>query len=496
MGMFTKISINLLAIVLSMTSWAINMWRESRLASQESGCHVDVKASLRQALRLEAEDRWPEARELLMNTLRGQSTDHDVLLTFGRLLLRHRQSGAGLRVLTRALEYFPHDSQIHCLLGHGYMNCQEWSIARDHYRQALMDKPFMAVAELGLALALENLGEDGEMHRRRAFSRSPALHMDNPGEKSDRPTILVLASASGGNTPIDAVFCGWDWPQVVVEPRYFPLHKAALPRHQLVFNAISDADKSQEGLEAAISLLKKTTCPVINAPGPLLATTRVAMAQRLRNIPGVRTPRIERVPKECFLAPNASRAFQDQDWEFPLLLRSPGYHTGQQFVRVLTAEELGKAAQALPGHELYIMEHLPTRHQGQYRKYRWILVDGQWFPLHRVVSSSWNVHGFSSDLAVNASYRQQEDRFFCNPELEMGKKAWQALQELAPLLPFDLGGIDCDVSEEGELLVFEANATMTMLAPHSDPIWDYRRPYYVALLGAIRAMMRRAIGWE
>jgi glutathione synthase/RimK-type ligase-like ATP-grasp enzyme len=43
-------------------------------------------------------------------------------------------------------------------------------------------------------------------------------------------------------------------------------------------------------------------------------------------------------------------------------------------------------------------------------------------------------------------------------------------------LGLDYCGIDWGRSENGEVLLFEANATMVVFSPDADPKCDYRRP--------------------
>ena len=50
-----------------------------------------------------------------------------------------------------------------------------------------------------------------------------------------------------------------------------------LPPHQLIFNAIGDADLCQPALEAATRLIARTSAPVINDPGAVMKTGRSAM---------------------------------------------------------------------------------------------------------------------------------------------------------------------------------------------------------------------------
>ena len=57
----------------------------------------------------------------------------------------------------------------------------------------------------------------------------------------------------------------------------------------------------------------------------------------------------------------------------------------------------------------------------------------------------------------------------------LGAKAMAALQGLAAVLGLDYGGIDFGLNEAGQILLFEANATMVVEQPDGDPRWDYRR---------------------
>jgi hypothetical protein len=52
----------------------------------------------------------------------------------------------------------------------------------------------------------------------------------------------------------------------------------------------------------------------------------------------------------------------------------------------------------------------------------------------------------------------------------------------------DYAGIDFGVTGAGELVVFEANAAMTVIAPDDDARWDYRRKATARIHAAMRAL--------
>jgi glutathione synthase/RimK-type ligase-like ATP-grasp enzyme len=64
-----------------------------------------------------------------------------------------------------------------------------------------------------------------------------------------------------------------------------------------------------------------------------------------------------------------------------------------------------------------------------------------------------------------------------------------ALEEIRKTLGLDYAGIDFSLSEEGEVLLFEASATMVAPAPAADKRWDYRRPAVEKIYAAVRKML-------
>lgn len=57
----------------------------------------------------------------------------------------------------------------------------------------------------------------------------------------------------------------------------------------------------------------------------------------------------------------------------------------------------------------------------------------------------------------------------------LGERAMQALTAIQLTLDLDYAGIDFGLTADGSLLLFEANPTMAIVPPGSEPIWDYCR---------------------
>lgn len=360
--------------------------------------------------------------------------------------------------------------------------------ARTEYAAALRLDPLHPDAHQGLANLHQHLGETerADWHRQQSYGAREIAHAPYQGS-GDPCRVLILASAVGGNIrtrfllPSDR-FEAW----ILAVEAFTP--KTALPAHDLVFNAVGDPDLAPEAPAAAARVLAHTDAPVINRPERVTGTGRQAVAARLADLPGVHAPRVRLVARRDLGAAAAEHGF-------PVLVRSPGYHTGQNFVRVERAEDLAAAAAGLPGEHLLLIEPLDARGlDGRWRKYRAMLVGGEIFPLHLAASDDWKVHYFTSAMAGQPDLRAEEAAFLADMAGVIGPVAMAALAEIAATLRLDYAGVDFGVGADGRLLLFEANAAMVVFPPGPEPIWDYRRAAVDRVLAAARHLMLRRAG--
>jgi hypothetical protein len=301
--------------------------------------------------------------------------------------------------------------------------------------------------------------------------------------------ILELVAIGSGNTRIKNFLSDTVFKRYLVATEFYET-STPLPPHQLIVNAIGDADAAGVALTGAEALIACSTAPVINSPAAVLATGRCAIAERLAAVPGVVTARTLNLPRESLDAPDAGSTLSSHGFEFPLLVRTPGFHGGENFLRVETAGGLPTALAELPGDELTVMEFLDARGaDGKTRKYRVMMIDGVLYPLHAAISHDWKIHYFSAEMADNAEHRAEDAAFLADMRGVLGPRAMAALEGIQQTLGLDYGGIDFGLNREGEALVFEANATMAVLPPEEDARWDYRRPAVENILRAIRKMM-------
>jgi glutathione synthase/RimK-type ligase-like ATP-grasp enzyme len=304
----------------------------------------------------------------------------------------------------------------------------------------------------------------------------------------------MLASAAGGVVPIRHHIDDHLFATTVLFVEFFD-PAAPLPPHHLILNAIGDADLSAPALDAAEALLARSTAPVINRPGAVRHTGRADNAERLAGIPGLVAPRMATLPRDVLAGPGAEAALAGFGIAFPCLLRSPGHHTGRNFLRVETPEALAAAVAQLPGANLVAIEYLDAAGaDGKIRKYRVMMIDGRLYPLHAAVSHDWKVHYFSADMAGNPEHRAEDERFLTAMPEVLTPAQMRVLTDIEAALGLDYAGIDFGIDRAGRVLLFEANATMVVNAPDPDPRWTYRRAPVARVLEAIKALLRDRAG--
>ncbi len=473
---------------------------EEELASNPAS--IDLRC--RRAFLLYELGRLLEARNEYMSVLQRKPFHLPALHNLGNVLVATGHRKAARMVFREAARRYPDDPLSHVVFGnlllteteileaHGQAEeaLQHKREAREHYDQALRLKPDCPQAHEGLSYLLGQFGEEEKAawHRREAFRNRSVIPLLYRGEGAPI-SVLQLAATTGGNVRLYPFLDDRIFQMFLVCPEFYD-HKTPLPDHQLVVNGIGDAEISPGALAAAQSILALTAAPVINPPAAVLATSREANAKRLGRLSGVVTPITAVLGREQISNTNAAATLKDRGFGFPLLLRSPGFHTGVHFLRVESCQALPAALAELPGSEFIVMQYLDARGpDGKTRKYRVMTIDGEIYPLHVAISSHWKVHYFTAEMADCPEHRAEDAAFLENMPAVLGPVAMNGLKHIQKTLGLDYGGIDFGLNAQGEVLLFEANATMVVNHPEPGEQWNYRLPAYRRIHAAVQKML-------
>jgi hypothetical protein len=466
---------------------------ESRLQSVAERDSLDLRAD--RARLLSELGQVDEAKRQYLAVLERDQTHFGSLVNFADLLLQTGYSAAARVAYSAAITIHPQNPKARTNFGDLLAGERNFEAAREQYETALRLDPAHLNAHRGLAGIYWELGDEERAleHLAVRFQNRPVATFPYLGTGDPVP-LIVLMSANRGNLPWHDLIDNRVFLIITIATEFYDRNKP-LPEHRLIFNSIGDADVSQSALEAANALVAKATVPVINSPAAVLTTGRIENSERLRHVPGVITPRIVRLPRAPLTGADGPSLLARHGLAFPVLLRRPGFHTGQQFVCVETAEALPAAAAELSGEDALVIEYLNARgHDGKARKYRVMTIGGRLYPLHLAISDHWKVHYFSAEMSGNPAHQAEESAFLDDMPRVLGPRVMQSLQGISDALGLDYGGMDFAVSPQGEVLLFEANATMLIRPPRPGTEWDYRRTTISRALEAARGLIFERAG--
>jgi tetratricopeptide (TPR) repeat protein len=396
---------------------------------------------------------------------------------------RDRES---IAALSRAVALDPVSKWAHANLGSMLYRTGDLEGAELHCRAALAADPAMAMTHRNLAgiLAAQGRTEEARHHRDAAFQLANVFVARAP---HPRVTVLALTTADTGNVPhrfllpIDR-FTRIDW---FIE--YARDGQAAeLPPYDVVFNIVGDPDHAGRTAEPIAVFVAEGARPVLNDPARVARTRRDRLPTLLADVADVVVPKVARFEAEAARDPARAVAAAGLTW--PLLIRPIGSHGGRGLA-------LAEAPAALDAEDLsggfYATEFVDFRSasDGLYRKYRVIFVDRVAYPYHLAISPGWLVHYATADMEA-AARRGEELRFLADPASALGARAMAAIAEIGRRLDLDYAGVDFSVLADGQVLVFEANATM-LVHPETDPAFAYKNSYVERITGAFQALVDR-----
>ena len=215
-----------------------------------------IDTEIERAALLGALDRRQEAQQAFIDILRRLPTHFSALNEFGTLLTNMGAIDAACRVYSEAITHHPDNPMGHVNLANLLLR------ANKHERGARALRGGACRADPDHAPSASGPRRRARRHRRprrragvissRGF-RGHAISTLPYRGTAPPVTLLQLVSSGGGNIPTasfldDCIFLT----SVVVTDYLDPA--LPLPPHQLIFNAIGDADLCQPALEAAVRL--------------------------------------------------------------------------------------------------------------------------------------------------------------------------------------------------------------------------------------------------
>jgi tetratricopeptide (TPR) repeat protein len=426
-------------------------------ALKQNPAHWASRTGLVDALM--ATRQYPAARALLQKLLKERPQLGWIQYQLGKVCFELNQTDEAIRYFERAIALNPNDADSRYRIGAIRQKMGDFDAARAAYTVAAQIRPLI---------------------RRQAIKRPPEFR------------VLALYAPFHGNTPIQYLFRDPAY-DVETAALFGPGEPdlASLGDIDVVVNLISDADQAAAMLPAAARLAERLGKPIVNDPGKIARTTRDAVADLLPGIAACRIPRVLRLDAGTHVSAEALAA--RLPFAFPALVRPAGTHGGDDFENVESLDALASCLAQRPDVDHYIIEYVDyASPDGHFRKYRFMFVGEEILPYHLAIGSHWKVHHVSTDMANQRWMREEEAAFLANPAGVFNAAQYQALRLVRERVGLDYFGIDCGLDGDGNLVVFEANASM--LVHDGNAEFPYKDPFVRVIKTAFNAMLRNRAG--
>ena len=314
------------------------------------------------------------------------------------------------------------------------------------------------------------------------------------------PGIRVLVLMGPGdlmsNTPIEFLV---EQSDVALDLLYLTLEgplPEEVPDHDVLLVGVAESDANQPLLALLAQFVADWPRPVINLPQHIAHTSRDGLCGKLQDFPGVAMPRTVRIARAELAALAAGELPLDAVLPgdaFPLIVRPLGSDAGHDLEKMEHASDLHAYLQAVDAPLFYIARFVDYRSEdGQFRKYRIVLIDGMPYICHYAVSSHWMIHYLNAGMEESAAKRAEEARCMAHFDEEFARRHAAALCAINARMGMPYLGIDCAETRDGELLVFEADNAMIVHAMDAEAMYPYKRPVMQKVFMAFRAMLARA----
>ena len=272
-----------------------------------------------------------------------------------------------------------------------------------------------------------------------------------------------------------------------------------LPPHDALWIAVSESDPVRGLLGDLARACATWGTPAINRPDCTLRTSRTDACVVLQGVPGLCMPETVRADRARLQTLVRCEA-QPADWlagaDWPLIIRPVDSHAGHGLEKVASPFALARYLGAMPDAEFFVSPFIDyASADGQFRKFRVVLVDGVPFAVHLGVSSHWMVHYLNAGMTESAAKRAEEEHFMATFDADGGfaQRHAAALQGLGERIGLDYLVIDCAEQANGSLLVFEVDPGAAVHSMDPPDLFPYKLPAMEKVRTAFRQLLARAV---
>ena len=269
-----------------------------------------------------------------------------------------------------------------------------------------------------------------------------------------------------------------------------------VPEHDVLLVGVAESQSSQSLLARLARDLTDWPRPVLNPPQSIAVLSRDGACAVLQHIDGLLMPVTTRCDRSVLLGLATGGVALTSllpQGEFPVIVRPLGSHAGQQLDKLDDPAALAGYLGQVDAAGFYVSRFIDYRSSdGQYRKYRIVLIDGRPYICHCAISSHWMIHYLNAGMTESATKRAEEARCMASFEQDFGRRHAAAFAAIHARIGLSYLGIDCAETRDGALLIFEVDNAMVVHDMDPDALFAYKKPVMQTLFSAFRAMLERA----
>lgn len=352
-----------------------------------------------------------------------------------------------------------------------------------------------ALMDLSTVLQLQGHREIGLATQAEAL----ATRRDYELPAANTPALRLLSVMLPGdlmtNTPLEFLLADSD---VTLTQLYLAADEpmpTELPPHDVVFIAASQSERAaplHHALAAAIATWPKH---VINAPSRIPDTSRTRAFRVLDGAPGIAMPATARLSRAELLRVADGSCSIDAfliDGAWPLIIRPVDSHAGSGLEKLDAPAAVSRYLNSSVDDAFFVSRFVDYRDaDGQFRKYRVVLIDGVAYPGHMGVSSHWMVHYLNAGMTESGAKRAEEERFMSAFKADFGARHATAFSAMAARFGLEYLVVDCAETATGELLVFEVCTGAVLHAMDPVDLFPYKRRPMNEVFQAFRALLAK-----
>ncbi|HWK47044.1 MAG TPA: hypothetical protein VNT30_20145 [Stellaceae bacterium] len=498
---------------------AAGLLRRSGETLTALGRTVEAAEAFRQAVAADPTDEI--SANALAITLHGMGLTEAAAAGLDDFIKMHRpapRTRANLAVLEAALNR--HASTVHHLhdalaedpalpgaalgLGVALRALDDIAGARSAFEQALAVPSDAFEARRALNEVCQILGDrpSALRHLKDAIAEQPVFTRPASGVAKRRLLILAVPGDWQANMPLEFLLDPadtdlstlWLTPPATGASDPKAWLPPTLPPFDAVFTAIAECDEVAPALAAAEGIVAHLGCASFNQPALIARLSRDRVPDLLAGIPDCLVPHTARLGRDA-LAPSARAAtLADQRLTYPFIIRPRDSHAGRDLARIDTPTDLDAWLASVVDAEVAAAPYIDyASADGLFRKLRVVFVDGQPMPYHFAIHTDWRVWYYNSGMPHHAWMREEEARFLEDMPSFVGPTVMAALEAIGRRVGLDWFGLDCAITPEGELLVFEIETGMIVHDLDDPVLYPYKKRFVPRIFRAIETMIDQRI---